>query len=87
MVPYIEQEVGIGYIGGKTITVGSWDFSQRVFSVHLAGNQSNWHKLALEGKVQGVNGLIRTTRKQTQGLGSMIGLVLYYFRPPEIIRR
>ena len=32
----------------------------RVFSTHPDGNQSNCHKLVLEGRMQEVSGLIRT---------------------------
>ena len=48
------MEVSIGYIGGKTIPVGSWGFSlMRVFTDYPAGNQNDWYKVALEGRMQG----------------------------------
>ena len=64
MISYTKKEVGIGYgyIGGKTITGGSYSFSQRIFSAYLFGNQSNWHKLALKSRMKGASGFIRTTR-------------------------
>ena len=48
MTLYTEYEVDIGYIGGKTITIGYWSFSLRVFTTHSASNKRSWHKLASE---------------------------------------
>ena len=35
---------------GKSITVGSWVSLLKVFSTNTAGDQSNWYKLASDGK-------------------------------------
>ena len=40
----------MGYIEGNTITLGSWGFSQRVFSAHPNGNQNFLHELVLEAE-------------------------------------
>ena len=46
MIPYTEKEVGLGYIGGKTITVGSW-VSPREFllptQLAIKVTDINWH--------------------------------------------
>ena len=44
-----------GYIGGKTITIGSWGFSlMRVFSTHSADSQRKFHNLGIRGRMLGV---------------------------------
>ena len=54
MIPYTKYEVGIGYIGGKTIIVRSWGFSlMKIFTTHPADNQRNWHNLGIRGWMQG----------------------------------
>ena len=60
-----------GYIIDKTITIGSWGFSQRAFAAYPAGKQTNCHKLAFEGRMQGESGLIRTTRSWHNWLDSI----------------
>ena len=53
MIPY-KEEVGIGYIGGKTITTGSWGFSSmRVFSTHPADTQRSCHNSSIRGRMLG----------------------------------
>ena len=43
-----------GYIGGKTIAIGSWGFSLRVFSTHQSGTQRNLYILGIGGRTLGV---------------------------------
>ena len=62
MISYTEWEVGIKYIGGKTIAVRSWGFYKRFYLPTQLAIKVTVNKLALEGRMQGANGLIRTTR-------------------------
>ena len=48
----------------------------RIFSTYPVDNQSNWHKLALEGRTQGASVLTRTTRSWHTGQVVLIRSVL-----------
>ena len=60
--------------------------SKRVITAYPSRNQSNWHKLVLEGKMQRASGLVRTRSWHRVWIVLLRSVIILPFRQSKVVR-